>query len=255
MNPKVILFADLDGTLLDDKYDHAKAQPIIKQLISLGVSIVVNSSKTKLEVELYRKKLGIKDPYIIENGSAIIIPKSYFANDYNFTKENQHNRVIELGTKYSVIRSKLELIAKKTNAKIIGFGDMTISEIADDAGLPLDLAEFSKKREYDEPFKIVKGNEADVLHAIEEEGLYYTKGGNYYHVLGNTNKGKATAIIKQLYIAKFQKTITIGVGDGQNDLSMLKLVDKPFMIQEKSDVQIVWREIIEIAKTVANKNK
>jgi mannosyl-3-phosphoglycerate phosphatase len=251
LNPKVIVFADLDGTILNDNYNYTEIQPIIRKLQSLRISIILASSKTRAEVEFYRRKLRINEPFIAENGSAIFIPKNYFGAPYKYTKETACYHVIELGIDYSTLRKKIEIIMKKSNAQIVGFGDMTIKEIAEDSGLPITLASLSKKREYDEPFKIVEGCEADVLCAIEDLGLCYTKGGRYFHLLGNTDKGKALVILKQLYLQEYRKIVTVGVGDGPNDLSMLDLVNKPFLINDKKSPLTVWQEILEIAEAYA----
>jgi len=256
LKPKVVIFADIDGTILDDQYSFTEIQPIILELLLLKTSIVLTSSKTKSEIEFYRKILGINGPFIIEDGSAIIIPKDYFKIKYNFAKQNRLYRVIELGIDYSTIREKLALIRKKNNATIIGFGDMTIKDLAMDTGLPLNLAVLAKKREYDEPFKIINGSEENFLQDIENEGLSFTKGGRYFHLHGNTDKGKAIAALKHLYIDEFSKVATIGIGDSQNDLPMGSIVDTLIVISKKNRIA-GWQKVLETAKTYAlqtNKN-
>lgn len=249
MNPKIVLYADLDGTLLDENYAYTKAQPIINQLLSMGTAIVLNSSKTRVEIEFYRQNFRIKDPFIIENGSAILIPKDYFASNYKFDRQNGSYRVIELGTKYSLIREKIALVAEETQTSIVGFGDMTVEEIACETKLNLVMAALSKNREYDEALKIVGGNEKKFLHAIQKEGLSFTKGGKYYHILGNTNKGKATSILNRLYLQEYLRILSIGVGDSINDEPMFKSVDKAFMIDKNNSVQKVWADIVALIKT------
>ena len=49
--------------------------------------------------------------------------------------------------------------AKRAGADMIGFSDMSVEEIAADYGLPLFQARLAKRREYDEPFRIVRGGE------------------------------------------------------------------------------------------------
>jgi mannosyl-3-phosphoglycerate phosphatase len=253
LKTKIVIFADLDGTILDDNYSYKEVQPVLRKLVSMDVSIVIDSSKTRAEIEYYLKKLRLNEPFIVENGSAIFIPKGYFSFPYEFVKETQLYQVIELGVNYSSIRNKLEIVRKKSKATIIGFGDMTVKEVAIDAGLSIDLAILSKKREYDEPFKIVAGCEAEVLLAIEKEQLCYTRGGRYFHLLGKTDKGNALVHLKQLYLKKFQHIVTIGIGDGPNDKTMLKLVDNPIWINNNS--LIGWREILEIAKQYTQTRK
>lgn len=244
---KTAIFTDLDGTLLDEKYGYQKVKPVIDQLLILNVPIVFCSSKTKAEIEFYRKKMGINDPFISENGSAIFIPRGYFRFKYTYTRQTGYYDLIELGAAYAIVREKLELAKKKGVTKIIGFGDMTEEEIAKNSGLPLELARLAKRREYDEPFRIIEGNEKEILDTIIEEGFRYTKGERYFHILGNTDKGKAVAILKGLYVKQFRKLITYGIGDSPNDLSMLKIVDLPIFVRKTSREhkrEALWKGIL-----------
>ena len=248
---KIVIFSDLDGSLLNDKYEYNEIEPIIRHLLSLDVSIVFASSKTRNEIDFYRKKLRIRDPFITENGSAIMIPENYFKLTYEFTRRSLGYNIIELGTSYRIIREKIIAARNRVGGSIIGFGDMTVEEIAKDSGLPSYLAKLAKKREYSEPFKILSENEKKVLQAIRNEGLCYIMGGRYFHALGNCNKGKATSILKNLYSLQFKKIISIGVGDSANDLAMLKIVDKPFKINKMADKKIIWSEIDSIVQDLA----
>jgi len=240
---KVVVFADLDGSLLNDKYEFHEIEPILHQLLSLNVSIVIASSKTRSEIEYYRKKWQICDPFITENGCAIVIPENYFKISHEFTKQTVGYKIIELGTDYRIIREKLAAVKNRTGVNIVGFGDMTVEEIAKDTALPLHLAKLAKKREYSEPVKIIDGHEKEVLKAINDEGLCHIMGGKYLHILGNCGKGPATSILKKLYLLQFNKIISIGVGDSPNDLEMLKIVDKPFYVNKSADKKAIWKEI------------
>ncbi|MGD6806092.1 MAG: HAD-IIB family hydrolase [Candidatus Bathyarchaeia archaeon] len=250
---KVIVYADIDGSLLSSKYEAETIEPILRQLLELKASVVFDSSKTQAEIEHYRKKWGIKDPYIVENGSAIFIPKNYFQQNIKFTEQTTDYEIVKLGKSYSDIRDKLAAAKKQTGAKLKGFGDMSAYEIAEDSGLPLSLAELAKKRQYSEPFKILSGNEDEVIRALTSQGLCITRGGIYLHVIGDTDKGKAAAILKQLYKAEFVDTQFLGVGDSANDLPMLKIVDRAFWVDEKNPREKVWGEILALAQTSSAK--
>lgn len=245
---KIIVFTDLDGSLLNDNYEYDKIEPIINQLLSLNVSIVFASSKTRNEIDFYRNKWHITDPFIIENGSAILVPENYFGIHYEFTRHEQGYNIIELGTDYSIIRKKLDIVTNCKGVHIIGFGDMTAKDIAKDSGLPLYFAQLAKKREYSEPFKILDGSEKEILDAISVEGLCYIRGGRYLHALGNCDKGKATSILENLYAQQFKRIFSIGVGNSANDLTMLKIVDKPFLVNKTDDKKALWKEIESISR-------
>ena len=244
---KIVIFSDLDGALLNENYDFQTSKQIIDQLLVLNVSIVFCSSKTEAEIEFYRKELGIDDPFISENGSAIFIPRGYFQFDYSFTRQTEKYNIIELGTAYSVVREKLDKVTKSVGAKIVGFGDMTEEEIAKDSGLPLELAKLAKTRHYDEPFRVIEGNGNEVLDSIVAEGLRYTKGGRYFHIMGNSDKGKAAGILKDLYAKGFSELVTFGLGDSPNDASMLEVVDVPILLRKtrrETECYTVWTDVL-----------
>ena len=248
MKIKSVVFADMDGTFLNDKYDYSESKPIVNQLTALGGSIVFCSSKTSNEIEFYRKAIGNSEPFIAENGAAIFIPKLYFPFSYDCSHTSGYN-VIRLGASYGALRHKLAIIKERTAAKIVGFGDMTLEELAYDTGLPLFLAKLAQKREHDEPFRILEGRKSHVFSAIKHEGLQCIEGGRYFHLTGNTDKGKAINILKHLYCQMFGKIETFGVGDGLNDLPMLKVVDKPFFIERRANVNSrlnAWAGILQL---------
>lgn len=247
----IIVFTDLDGTLLDEKYSYEAAKPAINVLLCSKIPIVFCSSKTRAEIEVYCNEIGITDPFISENGAAIFIPSSYFNFSYEYTKQRLPYNIIELGIEYSTLREKFKKIMRITGYKIIGFGDMTEEEIAKDCGLDLKSAGLSKKRDYDEVFRIVEGKESEILRLIKEEGLNYTKGGIYYHIMGDNDKGRAVRILAELYKKEYKdKDVkTLGLGDSLNDLPMLKAVDIPVLVKKangRHDMNIKIKNIIKV---------
>jgi mannosyl-3-phosphoglycerate phosphatase len=248
--PKLVVFADLDGALLDDDYGYESAKPIINKLLSMDVSIIFCSSKTQGEIEHYRQKMDVQDPFIVENGGAIIVPKNYFPFIPACSKHTEKYDIVDLGVPYAVVREKLARIKLETEAGIVGFGDLTAEEVAAETGLPLNMARLAKKRKYDEPCRILWGNEKTILATVEKEGLVFVKGGRYFHLLGGTDKGKATAALKDLYVKAFGRTVTFGVGDSPVDLPMLEAVDMPLLVRNSSGGKnahlVVWRNVLRL---------
>jgi mannosyl-3-phosphoglycerate phosphatase len=243
LEPKLVVFTDLDGTLLDrETYSCEKALPTINYLRQGGVPIVFCSAKTRAEQEVYRQKLGITDPFIVENGGAIFIDQGYFSFNFDFHKVQNGYKVIELGTSYSEIRRILEQISIAIRANIRGFGDMSAEEVAAETGLSREAANLAKQREYDETL-VLKGipQEIDsVLQAITAVGLSYSSGGRYYDVMGANDKGMATKILIDLFRRKFGAIKTVAIGDSPNDLPMLSAVEIPVLVQQLGGI---WEEM------------
>ena len=73
MTARVIVFTDLDGTLLDhESYGYAPALPLLSRLRAAGIPLILASSKTAAEIAPLRADLGFADcPAIVENGAGI----------------------------------------------------------------------------------------------------------------------------------------------------------------------------------------
>jgi len=72
MTSKIIIFTDLDGTLLDrDTFKFDKISGYLKDLILEDICIIPNSSKTRQEIEVFNKELDENLSYVVENGAAI----------------------------------------------------------------------------------------------------------------------------------------------------------------------------------------
>jgi len=239
----VVVITDLDGTLLDRAtYSYAAAMPALELLRQKKIPLVFCSAKTRAEQEAYQKELGICDPFIVENGGAIFIPQGYFPFDFDYHKTIGSYLVIELGMPYQEVRRRLQQVRSKLGIDFRGFGDMRPEEVAKETGLDLEAARRAKKREYDETLKLdgTPGEIEKVLSAIKKVGLNYAYGGSYYDIMGANNKGRAAAILIELFRRKLGEFRTIGLGDSVNDLPLLAVVDIPVLLQKSEGM---WEEI------------
>lgn len=246
-----IIFTDLDGTLVDhDTYSYEAALDAIKLLDQKDIPLIFCTSKTRAEIEVYVKKLNISHPFISENGGAIFIPRGYFNVDFEYTSENEDYEIIELGTRYEELRRVLSIIRDRTSLPIIGFGDLNAEEVSKDTGLDIESATLAKNREYDEAFKMEDDSGTELLKEhILAQGLNFTKGGRYWHLMGDNDKGMAVSILSELYRKIHPSVVSVGLGDSQNDLPMLQTVDVAFLVQKpdgKHDPSIDDDDIIRV---------
>ncbi len=236
---KLVIFTDLDGTLLDrNTYSFEPAMPALHLIKQKGIPLILSSSKTRAEIERYQKQLENDHPFVSENGGAIFIPKGYFAFPFHYDRELGEYFALELGTPYSMIIEVLDSVRKETGISIKGFSDYTQDEVSSLCGLGPREATFAKKREYDEPF-VIEGGEKEfetVKRKIEEKGMNYAWGGRFHHIFGKNDKGKAVEILKELYENQFFSISTVGIGDSLNDLPMLSVVDYPIFLKEKDSL-------------------
>jgi mannosyl-3-phosphoglycerate phosphatase len=230
---KTIIISDLDGTLLDPAtYSFETALPALRQIRDRGIPLVLCSSKTRAEVEVYRKRLENVDPFISENGGGIFIPEGYFPFSTGYKKMDGYE-VAFLGRAYSDVRKSFLALRTMMGVRAKGFGDMTAEEIARLTSLPLEEAKLAAMRDFDEPFLFEKGEEAaPFLKAIEDSGFRWTQGA-FFHILGDHDKGRGVRILKEFYEKAWGEIRTIGLGDSLNDLPFLQEVDVPILVQRR----------------------
>jgi mannosyl-3-phosphoglycerate phosphatase len=236
--PKLVIFTDLDGTLLDrNTYSFEPALPALRMIKQKGIPLVLSSSKTRAEIERWRERLENGHPFISENGGAVFIPKGYFSFPFPCDRETEDYSILELGIFYPIILEVLRSIQEEEGINIRGFSDLTGEELSSLCGMDPGEAEFAKKREYDEPFLLRGGKEEieRVKRKIEEKGMNYVWGGRFHHLLGKNDKGKAVEILKELFENEFFSILTVGIGDNFNDLPMLSGVDHPIFLKTEGD--------------------
>lgn len=230
----ILLFSDLDGTLLDSRtYSYDAARPALEAVARQGIPLVIVTSKTRAEVELWRRRLGNSDPFIVENGGAIYIPSGYFPFRIQGARRRMGYEVIELGTPYQKLVEGLRQAVKESGCEALGFSDMSVADICRRTLLTVQQAEFAKQREYDEPFEILGPGTYRLLEAIERQGMRWTRGDRFYHVTGGNDKVQAVARLIELYRRSAGDVLSVGVGDGPNDVSFLNAVDIPVIVQSR----------------------
>ena len=234
MDNQIIIFTDLDGTLLNhEDYSYEDAKPALKKIKERKIPLIIVTSKTRKEVEILQKELEIEEPFIVENGGGIFFPRKYhhFKLTSCFSKDGY--RIIQLGKSYQEIRNFVEKVKDKFGIK--GFGDMTVEEVMEHTGLPYEKAKLAKEREFTEPFLIEDESKIPQLQRLAmEEGIKITKGGRFYHFIGEKqDKGKAVEITIKVFKENLKKEIiSVALGDSQNDIPMLKKVNIPVLIRK-----------------------
>jgi mannosyl-3-phosphoglycerate phosphatase len=249
----LIIFTDLDGTLLDrEDYDYKPALPVLARLKELQIPVIPVTSKTRQEVEFLRQEIGLEDPFIVENGSGIFIPsnENRFLIDDELRQGNYHLKL--LGCTYQEAKEGLATIAKSLNIAIEGFGDLSEEEIARLTNLPAQEVKLAKAREFTEPFLTPSQCTTKELEMVAESvGFRVLLGDRFSHLLGaDAGKGKAvcwlmanylfpanTEVVSAIKVNRLtkseRKVLTVGLGNSPNDLEMLESVDIPIVIPNR----------------------
>lgn len=224
MREKTVIFTDLDGTLLDDNYNFEEAKPGLRILNENKVPLVFCSAKTKAEQEVIRSEMGINDPFIVENGSAIYIPKGHLQKVHG--EDAGQYEVVILGIRSQEIIEEIKKLREKYMIKSYYF--MSDEEVSKVTGLSLKAARNAKKREFGET---VVEAEKEALEELNKK-FEVVSGGRFIQVFGKgSHKGEAVRILSNMYRKEYGGVKTIGIGNAENDKPMLEAVQYPHLVK------------------------
>jgi mannosyl-3-phosphoglycerate phosphatase len=235
VSASLVVVTDLDGCLLDaDTYSWDAARPALAELVRTHTPLVLCSGKTRAEMEALQRDLGLAVPFIVENGGAIVFPEGSYEGEVPRARAEGGARVLVLGTPRTRIVRQLRELAALTDVKARGFGDMDVAEVVRLTGLASDAARLAMQREFDEPFLVGDGTAVDGLaRAAAARGLQLRHGGRFFHLTGGCDKGLAVRALLALYRRDGMSPTSVGLGDAETDLPLLRAVDRPVVVPSR----------------------
>jgi mannosyl-3-phosphoglycerate phosphatase family protein len=273
------VFTDIDGTLVDiNTAEYGKeTDKLIRLIKERNIPLILTSAKTRLEQNKIREDLGLSDPFIVENGGAIVIPKGYFPDyalrDIKYplreTQETKngaidvnHEIVVELGKPADYIRAKLSDIRKKYSINFRGVADISVEKLSNLALISREQAKRMAQRNYGETILQIQSEDiARFIKYVQEDGMKVIHGGRFFDVTVGTDKGIAVGILKKLFKDKFHNNVTFfGIGDSTNDIPMLNLMDIPILVQRQDsswvdDGEIKMKNAVDSSRSRISSNK
>ncbi|WP_008308292.1 HAD-IIB family hydrolase [Leptolyngbya sp. PCC 6406] len=227
----LLFFTDLDGTLLNtETYSYQAALPVLATLKQQGIPVIPVTSKTRAEVETLIHTIGLDGPFVVENGSAVFIPRETCPFPLPEGEDDGPYRVLQLGVAYVMARAGLKAIAQEIGRPLKGFGDLAVEQVQQLTGLAETDAKQAKMREFSEPFLTPKNVDSEKLTAaVEAMGFRVVVGDRFSHLIGAAaGKGAAVHQLAALYgglLSPGQALTTVGLGNSPNDIDMLENTD------------------------------
>ena len=223
-NSKYWIVTDLDGTLMDEKYDISPAKKTLSLLADLSIPVIPCTSKTASEVRYFRNENGLFDPFIVENGAAV----------YGSDKNNSSEWELILGESYEELRTILMKISNIVNYQLTPLNDLNYNQIFELTGLNDQSIDRALDRQWSVPFLNPPDEIFDKVKFIcDFYNVHVFKGNRMSHLLSDkSHKGEAVNRLKVFLNNRDVKIIALG--DSQNDIPLLNCADISIVIPGKN---------------------
>jgi mannosyl-3-phosphoglycerate phosphatase len=224
----ILVFSDLDGTLLDhETYSFDAARPALERLRDKNIPLILASSKTEAEMLPIAESIGIDYPLIVENGAGIARHPAAATHQTDDT--------------YAKIRSVLAALPAELKGLFASFGDWDAETVSDRTGLPVESARLAKERRFSEP-GLWSGTEEQRLAfqaLLKDEGLMAVQGGRFFTIMPNTSKAERMRELADWYAVQGGGAVrTIALGDAANDVAMIEAADTGVIVANPAHVPL-----------------
>lgn len=246
MTPSVVIYTDLDGTLLDHHdYSAHSALPVLDMLKERNIPIVPATSKTFAEVIEVRRELNLAGPFIVENGAAVFVPSDMNLRCPIGSKLEGGFWSREFGVKRQVLEDVLEALDMSSKHHFKSLTQMSTDEISELTGLSPAAAARARDRYYSETIDWRDSAESLAVFSktLVDIGFTVSRGGRFIHLMGPNDK----SIAMQWLHSKFKKEVdaeilSIAAGDAPNDLGMLEAADHALIMPSAAGLTLSLRK-------------
>jgi predicted mannosyl-3-phosphoglycerate phosphatase (HAD superfamily) len=142
-----------------------------------GIPAVWLTSRSRLQFDEPRRKLGHTHPFIAEDGCAVYLPEDYFhLRPESIASREQKASTLRLGRFTCIPLAKvlpaaaeaLETLSEDTEVPVVTLRSLSPRELVQNTNLPQREAELSRQRDFDEVFFFAGVSDEDVERFLTE---------------------------------------------------------------------------------------
>jgi mannosyl-3-phosphoglycerate phosphatase len=127
-----------------------------------AIPLVWVTTRTRLQIDDPRRKLGHNHPFIAEGGCGVYLPEGYFHLRPAKTIRFGRFTCIPVAEPQLAAADALEELSAETGVECVSLKALAPRELAQNSGLPVQQAELMRHRDFDEYFFFAGAAERDV---------------------------------------------------------------------------------------------
>src|SRR6202011_171570 len=126
------------------------------------------TTRTRLQIDDPRRKLGHNNPFIAEGGCGVYLPEGYFHLRPAKTMRLGRFTCLPVAEPQPAAAEALEELSAETGVPVVPLRSLSPRELTQNSGLPAQQAELVRHPDFDEPFFFAGAPDGDVERFVAE---------------------------------------------------------------------------------------
>jgi predicted mannosyl-3-phosphoglycerate phosphatase (HAD superfamily) len=233
-----IVFCDVDSLLpvrgkMAPGFDEFTAE-----LEHAAIPNVWVTTRSRLQIDDPRRKLGHNHPFIAEGGCGVYLPEGYFHLRPAKTVRLGRFTCLPVAEPQPAAADALEELSAETGVAAVALRSLSPRELAQNSGLPAQQAELMRHPDFDEPFFFAGAADGDVERFVAEgtnRHWQLRQRGVLWSLAVGANLKQCVRDLSKLYTRALRsqpKIVGIASGDGASEL--LAACDRGFLLVDRT---------------------
>ena len=228
-----ILFCDVDGLVpargkIAPGFDDFSAA-----LEHAAIPIVWVTTRTRLQIDEPRRKLGHNHPFIAEGGCGVYLPEGYFHLRPAKTVRLGRFTCLPIAEPQPAAAEGLEDLSAETGVEVVTLRSLSPRELAQNSGLPAQQAELTRHPDFDELFFFAGAAEDDVKRFVAESGSrgwQLRERGVLWSLAVGANLKQCVRELSNLYTRALRSQPKLVGISSEDDSELLAACDRGFVL-------------------------
>jgi mannosyl-3-phosphoglycerate phosphatase len=199
-----------------------------------GVPIVWVSSRSRLQLDEPRRRLGHTHPFIAEGGSAVYLPEGYFNLKAPRTMRLGRFTTIPVAEPQPAAHDAVEELSEKTGVPVVALSSLSSRELAQNLGVPSREAESARHRDFDELFFLAGASEQDAqrfLDKARQQKLVVRNQGSLWSLAAGADLKRCIRELSSLYDRVLHKRATVvGIANSEAAQTLFPACDRSILL-------------------------
>src|ERR1700740_1909153 len=193
------------------------------------------TTRTRLQIDDPRRKLGHTHPFIAEGGCGVYLPESYFHLSPPKTMRLGRFTCIPIAEPQPASAEALEELSAETGVATVALRSLSPRELVQNSGLPSQQAELMRHRDFDELFFFAGATESDVERVVAEtanRGWQLRQRGVLWSLTVGANLKQCVRELSKLYTRALRSQPKIVGLTREDNAELLAACDRGFVLTD-----------------------